>query len=59
MAHVVDCDECISCAACETECEQEAISEADDCYIIDAEKCTDCGTCVEICPQECITGPEE
>jgi ferredoxin len=61
MAHVIDCEECISCGACEPECEQEAITEDEekDCYVIDAEKCIDCGDCVEVCPQECITGPEE
>ena len=53
MAHTIT-DECIVCAACEPECEEEAISEGDELYVIDPEKCTDCGTCVEVCPTEAI-----
>ena len=58
MAHKIICEECIECAACETECPEEAISQGDDCYVIDPEKCSDCGACADICPQECIEGPD-
>ena len=54
MAHVIS-DECISCAACEEECPEEAISEGEEQFVIDPEKCTDCGTCVEFCPVEAIS----
>ena len=47
-------DDCVACGACEAECPEEAISEADPIYLIDADKCTDCGTCVESCPSEAI-----
>ena len=53
MAHRIT-EECISCAACEPECPDEAISEGDEIYVIDPEKCNDCGTCVEVCPVDCI-----
>jgi NAD-dependent dihydropyrimidine dehydrogenase PreA subunit len=59
MAHSITCEDCISCAACEPECDQEAISEAEDCYVIDPDKCTDCHSCVEVCPQECIVGTKK
>jgi ferredoxin len=35
-------DECISCGACETECQNEAISEGEIIYVIDPDKCTEC-----------------
>ena len=53
VAHKIT-DECISCAACESECPEEAISEGDEIYVIDPDKCTDCGSCVEVCPTEAI-----
>jgi len=59
MAHSITCEDCISCGACEPECEKEAISEAEDCYVIDPKKCTDCHSCVEVCPQECIVGTKK
>ena len=55
MAHVIDQDSCISCAACEAECPEGAISEGDTAYQIDPEKCSDCATCTEVCPSEAIT----
>jgi ferredoxin len=58
-------DECISCGACEPECENQAITEAETIYIIDPNKCTECvgisevKKCVDICPVDCcIPDPE-
>ena len=59
-------DACISCAACETECPNHAISDGDPIFVIDTEKCTECvgafdtPKCVEVCPVEgaIITDPE-
>ena len=51
-------DTCISCAACETECPNHAISDGDPIFVIDPEKCTECvgafdaPKCVEVCPVE-------
>ena len=42
--------DCISCAACEAECPEHAISEGDGQYVIDPELCQDCGSCAEVCP---------
>lgn len=57
-------DECISCAACEPECPNKAISEADKTYKIDPSRCTECvghfekSRCVEICPVDaCVPDP--
>ncbi|MBT3363715.1 MAG: YfhL family 4Fe-4S dicluster ferredoxin [Chloroflexi bacterium] len=50
-------DDCISCGACEAECDvNNAISEGDTTYVIDASKCTECvgnydsAKCTEVCP---------
>ena len=58
-------DECISCGACESECENEAITEGETIYVIDPDKCTECvgwfesSKCAEICPVDaCIPDPE-
>ena len=58
-------DECISCGACEAECQNEAISEGETIYVIDPNKCTECvgiaqsQRCVEVCPiDDCIV-PDE
>ena len=53
MPHQIT-DDCISCGACEPECEQGAISEGDGKYVIDPALCTDCGTCVDVCPADCV-----
>jgi len=51
--------DCINCAACEEECPNEAISQA-DLYVIDSAKCTECvgyeeaPQCIPVCPVECI-----
>ena len=64
MAYTIT-DECISCGACEPECENQAITEAERIYIIDPDKCTECvgnsevKKCVDICPVDCcIPDPE-
>ena len=52
-------DECISCGACEAECQNQAISEGESTYKIDPDKCTECvgnyesPKCKEVCPVEC------
>lgn len=49
-------DDCISCAACESECPNQAISEGDEYFVIDASKCTECvgffasQQCAAVCP---------
>ncbi|MFC2056953.1 YfhL family 4Fe-4S dicluster ferredoxin [Chloroflexota bacterium] len=57
-------DECISCGACETECQNEAISEGETTYVISPDKCSECignfesPKCAEICPVDaCVTDP--
>ena len=58
-------DECISCGACEPECENLSITEAETIYIIDPDKCTECvgisevQKCVDICPVDCCVPDEE
>ena len=61
-------DECISCGACEAECDvNNAINEGDITYIIDADKCTECvgnydePKCVEVCPidEAIVQDPKE
>jgi ferredoxin len=47
-------DDCIMCAACETECPEGAISAGDGLYVIDAGLCTECASCVEVCPSDAI-----
>ncbi len=59
MAYLIICEECILCAACETECPEDAISEGEECYTIDPRKCSDCGACADICPQEAIKPGED
>ena len=58
-------DECISCGACEPECQNQAISEGETTYVIDPAKCTECvgnfdsPKCVEICPVDCcVSDPD-
>lgn len=57
-------DDCISCAACESECPNKAISEGDEFFVIDPEKCTECvgffntQQCASVCPVDsCV--PDE
>ena len=53
-------DECISCGACEPECDKNnAISEGTDIYVINPDTCTECvgnyaaPRCAEVCPVDC------
>ncbi len=52
-------EECINCGACEPECPNTAISQADELYVIDATKCTECKghhdepACAGVCPVDC------
>ena len=55
MAYKIS-DECITCGACEQECENDAISEGDTIFVIDPDRCTECvgnyesPRCEEVCP---------
>ncbi len=58
-------DDCISCGACESECNNDAISEGEEVYIIDPDKCTECvgwfdsPKCAEVCPVDAaISDPD-
>lgn len=48
-------EDCICCGACESECENEAVSMGDNIFVIDPDKCTECvgyhdsPQCAEIC----------
>lgn len=55
MAYKIDPDTCINCAACESECPTDAISEKDDKRVIDADACISCGACAAVCPTEAIS----
>jgi ferredoxin len=58
MATIIT-EECINCGACEPECPNQAISEADDVYVIDPDLCTECvgfhdvEQCAAVCPVDC------
>ena len=54
MAYKVNADECTNCAACESECPVDAITEKDGARAIDADTCTDCGSCAAVCPVDAI-----
>lgn len=49
---------CIACGACEPECPNGAISEAQDIYVINPDHCTECygfyttQQCADVCPVE-------
>jgi ferredoxin len=50
-------DGCIGCGACESACEQRAISQSESfpvVYVIDPLLCNDCVECVRVCPIEAI-----
>ncbi|NLL73880.1 MAG: 4Fe-4S binding protein [Clostridiales bacterium] len=54
MAYTIS-DACISCAACESECPTNSISEGAEHFVIDADSCIDCGVCADVCPTGAIT----
>jgi hypothetical protein len=56
--------ECINCGACEPECPNNAISQAEELYVIDPLLCTECvgfhdyEACAAVCPVDCcVTDP--
>lgn len=51
-------DDCVKCAACASDCMQEAILEKENKYVITA-KCNKCGDCYTICPVGAIVIVEE
>jgi len=58
-------DACISCAACEAVCPNEAISEGERAFVVDPGLCTECvgfydeQQCAEVCPVDaCVPDPE-
>ncbi len=58
-------DDCVSCAACEPECPNSAISETNLTYVINPDKCTQCvgahktPRCAEVCPVDaCVPDPD-
>jgi ferredoxin len=59
MATTIVTEDCINCAACISECPNEAIAERDDTYVIDPERCTECvgfeqeEACKIVCPADC------
>jgi len=57
--------ECISCAACESECPNTAITEGTDLFVIAPDKCTECvgffntQQCAAVCPVDsCVADPD-
>ena len=53
MPYVVT-SECILCGACESGCEQNAITEGDTQSHINPGLCIECGTCERNCPSGAI-----
>lgn len=61
MAYKIISDECTNCAACETECPNDAINEKKSLFRIAADLCSECigffdePQCVAVCPiPDCI-----
>ncbi len=58
MATIIT-EDCTRCAACESECPNEAISQGDDVYVINPDRCTECvgfeqeEACKVVCPIDC------
>ena len=64
MAYKITQD-CISCGACEGECENQAIAEGAEIYVIDFNKCTECvgisesSKCAAVCGVDaCVQDPD-
>ena len=61
---IIITDECTSCAACEPECPNGAITEGDDIFVINPDLCTECvgfhdtPQCNDVCPVECCINDE-
>lgn len=61
MAYKIIGSQCTACAACESVCPNDAISEKSGVFAIDAKKCTECvgnfdePQCLIDCPADCIT----
>lgn len=54
MAYKIIADECIDCGACEPECSENAIFEADGHMEINPDLCIECGSCSDVCPVSAI-----
>ena len=58
MATIIT-EDCINCAACASECPNDAITARDDLYVIDPKRCTECvgfeeeEACKVVCPADC------
>ena len=64
MAFKITTD-CIACAACQSECPNNAISDGDEYSVIDPAKCTECvgffntQQCAAVCPVDaCVPDPD-
>ncbi|MHB1127794.1 MAG: 4Fe-4S binding protein [Bacillota bacterium] len=54
--YVIDAVRCMACAACEVECNSEAVIIDDSVnYAIDLGACTRCARCFNACPVEAIS----
>lgn len=60
MPYKINASECTACAACASDCPNDAIYEKGSVYAIDSELCTECigaydeAQCVTNCPVDCI-----
>ncbi|HYQ40252.1 MAG TPA: 4Fe-4S binding protein [Pseudomonas sp.] len=60
MAYKIVASQCTACAACESDCPNDAIYEKGGVFAIHADKCSECighhddAQCVASCPADCI-----
>lgn len=60
MPYKINGSECTACAACESECPNDAIYEKNGVYAIKTDLCTECvgdhdeAQCASNCPVDCI-----